>query len=101
MITRFVGAGYTGARVLKRMPGAVALGRSRSGDEQLDLDRDERLRFELPGEYAVIYSVPPAPDQPGDPKFDRLDALRLVAQYEDRFAKRRCLLLNAAGVGQD
>ena len=71
MITLFVGAGYTGARVLKRMPGAVALGRSRSGNEQLDLDRDERLRFGLPGEYAVIYSVPPASDQPGDPRLAR------------------------------
>ena len=75
MITLFVGAGYTGARVLARLPGAIALGRSRSGDERLDLDRDERLRIDLPAEYAVIYSVPPAPDQPGDPRLTRFLAL--------------------------
>ncbi len=71
MITLFVGAGYTGARVLQRLPEAVALGRSRPGDERLDLDHDERLRVELPEDYAVIYSVPPAPDQPGDPRLAR------------------------------
>ena len=75
MITLFVGAGYTGARVLARLPGAIALGRSRSGDERLDLDRDERLRIDLPAEYAVIYSVPPASDQPGDPRLTRFLAL--------------------------
>jgi nucleoside-diphosphate-sugar epimerase len=75
VITLFVGAGYTGARVLARLPGAIALGRSRSGDERLDLDRDERLRIDLPAEYAVIYSVPPASDQPGDPRLTRFLAL--------------------------
>ena len=75
MITLFVGAGYTGARVLSRLPDALALGRSRVGDERLDLDRDERLRIALPAEYAVIYSVPPASDQPGDPRLARFLAL--------------------------
>ena len=75
MITLFVGAGYTGARVLQRLPGAVAIGRSRPGDERLDLDRDERLRVELPEDYAVIYSVPPPHDQPGDPRLARFLAL--------------------------
>ena len=75
MITLFVGAGYTGARVLRRLPDAVAIGRSRSGDERLDLDRDERLRVELPEDYAVIYSVPPPHDQPGDPRLARFLAL--------------------------
>jgi len=75
VITLFVGAGYTGARVLARLPDAVALGRSRSGDERLDLDRDERLRIALPAECAVIYSVPPASDQPGDPRLARFLAL--------------------------
>ena len=75
MITLFVGAGYTGARVLQRLPDAVALGRSRTGEEQLDLDRDDRLHVKLPKEYAVIYSVPPASDQPGDPRFARFLAL--------------------------
>jgi nucleoside-diphosphate-sugar epimerase len=75
VITLFVGAGYTGARVLKRLPDTVALGRSRTGDAQVDLDRDVRLRFELPIEYAVIYSVPPASDQPGDPRLSRFLAM--------------------------
>lgn len=75
MITLFVGAGYTGARVLRRLPDAVALGRSRPGDERLDLDHDERLQLELPEEYAVIYSAPPAPDQPGDPRLGRFLAM--------------------------
>jgi nucleoside-diphosphate-sugar epimerase len=75
VITLFVGAGYTGARVLGRLPDAVALGRSRPGDERLDLDHDERLQLELPEEYAVIYSAPPAPDQPGDPRLGRFLAM--------------------------
>ena len=75
MITLFVGAGYTGTRVLRRLPDAVALGRSRPGDERLDLDHDERLQLELPEEYAVIYSAPPAPDQPGDPRLGRFLAM--------------------------
>ena len=44
-------------------------------DERLDLDRDERLRVELPEDYAVIYSVPPPHDQPGDPRLARFLAL--------------------------
>jgi nucleoside-diphosphate-sugar epimerase len=72
VITLFVGAGYTGARVLARRPDAVALGRSRPGEGRLDLDRDEPLRVKLPEQYAVIYSVPPAPEQPGDPRLARL-----------------------------
>ena len=75
MITLFVGAGYTGARVIKRLPGVVALGRSWSGEQRLDLDSDNRLQLELPERYAVIYSVPPAPDQPGDPRLGRFLAM--------------------------
>ncbi len=74
-MTLFVGAGYTGARVLARLPDAVALGRSRAGDERLDLDRDEPLAMTLPAAYAVIYAVPPASDQPGDPRLARFLAL--------------------------
>ena len=75
MITLFVGAGYTGARVVKRLADAVALGRSAPGEQRLDLDSDSRLRFALPEHYAVIYSVPPAPDQPGDPRLSRFLAM--------------------------
>ena len=86
MITLFVGAGYTGTRVLKRLPDALALGRSRSGDERLDLDRDERLRITLPEEYAVIYSVPPASDLPGDPRLGRF--LAMLPHPPARFGHR-------------
>jgi nucleoside-diphosphate-sugar epimerase len=75
VITLFVGAGYTGARVVKRLADAVALGRSRPGEERLDLDSDSRLRLEPPERYAVIYSVPPAPDQSGDPRLGRFLAI--------------------------
>jgi nucleoside-diphosphate-sugar epimerase len=75
VVTLFVGAGYTGARVLERLPDAVGLGRSRSGEQRLDLDSAGELRFEPPERYAVIYSVPPAPDQPGDPRLGRFLAM--------------------------
>lgn len=75
MITLFVGAGYTGVRVLERLPDTIALGRSRSGNERLDLDHDEGLRIALPDQYALVYSVPPADDQPGDPRLARFLAL--------------------------
>ena len=83
MKTLFAGAGYTGARVVERLPDVIALGRSRSGRERLDLDRDGQLQIELPREYAVIYSVPPASDQPGDPRLGRF--LALLPQPPSRF----------------
>jgi nucleoside-diphosphate-sugar epimerase len=83
VITLFVGAGYTGARVMKRLPEVVGLGRSRSGEQRLDLDNDSRLRLELPQRYAVIYSVPPAPDQPGDPRLSRF--LAMLPHAPERF----------------
>jgi nucleoside-diphosphate-sugar epimerase len=83
VITLFVGAGYTGARVMKRLPEVVGLGRSRSGEQRLDLDSDSRLRLQLPQRYAVIYSVPPAPDQPGDPRLSRF--LAMLPHAPERF----------------
>ena len=67
----FVGAGYTGARVMKRLSGTVALGRSQPGDRSLDLDVEDGLRFELPEVYAVIYSVPPGRDGTTDERLRR------------------------------
>lgn len=72
MITVVVGAGYTGGRVAGRLPDAVVLGRSYAGDRYLDLDSDGKLLIELPADYSVIYPVPPAPDQGGDPRLQRL-----------------------------
>ena len=68
----FVGAGYTGARVLSRLPEAVALGRSQPGDRRLDLDGDAKLSIALPADYDVIYSVPPSREAPTDVRLDRL-----------------------------
>jgi len=71
MITVILGAGYTGSRVARRLPDAVVLGRSFTGDRHLDLDSDGALQIELPAEYSVVYPVPPASDQGGDPRLQR------------------------------
>jgi len=91
MTVLIVGAGYTGARVLARLPDAIALGRSREGTERLDLDASEPLAIELPPDYSVVYTVPPASDRPGD--------LRL-GQFLDRLAHepRRFVYLSTTGV---
>ena len=68
----FVGAGYTGARVLARLPETIALGRSQPGERRLDLDGDARLAITLPADYDVIYSVPPSGEAPTDLRLERL-----------------------------
>ena len=72
MTTLFVGAGYTGARVLARLPGTIALGRSQPGERRLDLDDDAQLLVDLPGKYSVIYSVPPAGEGSNDARLEKL-----------------------------
>jgi hypothetical protein len=80
MLTVVVGTGYTGGRILRRISDAAAIGLSRSIPDAtddcsisiLDLDRNSGLPVELPGDYALIYTVPPA----GDPHVDeRLSGL--------------------------
>ena len=71
MITIVVGPGYTGGRVAERLPDVIVLGRSVAGDRHLDLDSDADLLIELPADYSVIYPVPPASDQSGDPRLRR------------------------------
>lgn len=80
MITLVIGPGYTGRRVLGRLPGAIAAGRSLAGDQRLDLDDDGEsggnCLIDLPAVYSVVYPVPPAYDQPGDHRLRRfLDLL--------------------------
>lgn len=72
MLTFVTGAGYTGRRVLERLPadGVVALSRSVINTdrrlEAFDLDAGAALPVQLPSRFAVIYTVPPrgpAPDK--------------------------------------
>lgn len=56
MLTLVIGAGYTGSRLLGRLPDAIGLSRS-SG---FDLDKDAHLPIDLPQRYQVIYTVPPS-----------------------------------------
>ena len=83
MVTLFVGSGYTGARVLDRLPGSIALGRSQPGDRQLDLDVDGSLLLPLPAAYSLIYSVPPAGDGAQDKRLGRL--LAQLSPAPERF----------------
>lgn len=80
MFTLVTGTGYTGRRVLERMPADSVVGLSRSSvetDRQLeihDLDTATSLPLELPTPYAVIYTVPPKGPSP-DARLQRFLAL--------------------------
>jgi nucleoside-diphosphate-sugar epimerase len=87
----FVGAGYTGARVLSRIPETIALGRSQPGDRRLDLDGDAKMSIALPVGYDVIYSVPPSRDVLTDVRLERL-----LGQLSP--APRRFVYLSTTGV---
>ena len=94
MRTVVVGTGYTGRRLLERLPkggahkGGGAIGLSRTagnGVLQFDLDGDLPLPTALPDSYSLVYTVPPArtdPDLP-DPRLQRL--LALLAPPPARF----------------
>ncbi len=68
------GAGYTGRRILDRLPDAVGL--SRSADHaravRMDIDSDSTVPVELADEWSLLYTVPPATDSDGDPRLERL-----------------------------
>lgn len=65
MITLVIGPGYTGSRVLERLPAdwAMALGRSRPGDSKFDLDSNDAPSIDLPNRYSIIFTVPPSADR--------------------------------------
>jgi nucleoside-diphosphate-sugar epimerase len=69
------GTGYTGRRVLERLPIRSSLGLSRSPPdterqfEIVDFDTAGSLPVALPDRYAVLYTCPP--DGPGDPRLRR------------------------------
>ncbi len=69
------GTGYTGGRVLARLPSTAAAGLSRSPVDTahpfhvVDFDTLEALPLTPPEPYAVLYTCPPGPD--GDARLDR------------------------------
>ena len=71
--TLVAGAGYTGRRVLDKLPSAVGL--SRSADHQravkMDIDGDGTLPINLAGDWTLLYTVPPATESEGDPRLER------------------------------
>lgn len=75
MLTLVAGTGYTGRRVLERLPADSAIGLSRSPLDttrpfnELDFDALEALPFTLPETYAVLYTCPPGAD--GDARLHR------------------------------
>lgn len=88
MYTLVVGTGYTGQRVLARLPAGAAAGLSRSPAPSnqphfvFDIDADERLPLTPPDDYAVLYTVPPA----GPEQDERLAAfLGLLSPPPSRF----------------
>ena len=70
MLTIVTGTGYTGRRILSMLPADAVIGLSRSEIDSdavshvFDLDTAAALPLELPQDYAVIYTVPPADDPP-------------------------------------
>ena len=79
--TLIAGAGYTGRRVLDRLPDAYGLSRSADHERarKMDIDSDGALPVELADDWALIYTVPPATDSEGDPRLERfLEALPSV-----------------------
>jgi nucleoside-diphosphate-sugar epimerase len=95
-----VGTGYTGSRVLSRLPPEKSRGISRSpdsGDDRtatVDLD-DSQLFFPVFAEpYTLLYTVAPRTDRNGDPRL-----ATLLAALEPRPA--RIVYLSTSGVYGD
>jgi nucleoside-diphosphate-sugar epimerase len=68
LLTLVAGTGYTGRRVLERLPEDSVIGLSRSRIDTarpfhtIDFDALERMPLALPDAYAVLYTCPPGPD---------------------------------------
>ncbi len=73
MFTLVAGTGYTGKRVLERLPEAVGLGRTPVETDKpfvtFDFDTPGTLPVEVPESYAVLYTSPP--DGPDDQRLRR------------------------------
>ena len=79
MTTLVVGTGYTGTRLLRRLPAADAFGLSRSqpadaGGRRVEVaSLDAPLApLKLPAVYDVVYTVPPAVDSDTDRRLETL-----------------------------
>jgi nucleoside-diphosphate-sugar epimerase len=65
VFTIVAGTGYTGRRVLERLPESEVAGLSRSAVDtarpfhEFDFDQPQPLPLELPDRYAVLYTCPP------------------------------------------
>lgn len=83
MFTIVAGTGYTGLRVLERMPADDVIGLSRSPVETdrsfhlFDFDKPRPLPFVLPDNYAVLYTCPP--DGENDERLRRFLSLLVPA----------------------
>lgn len=99
MFTLVTGTGYTGRRILDRLPADAVAGLSRTPvdtDRRLaafDLDTVTDLPLELPTSYAVIYTVPPK-GPPPDQRLQRF--LALLAP-----SPRRLVYISTTGVYGD
>lgn len=101
MLTLVTGTGYTGRRVLERLPADFVIGLSRSAIETdrrlqaFDLDSATALDLpiELPSRYALVYTVPPAGPAP-DQRLRRFLSLL-------RPAPRRFVYISTTGVYGD
>lgn len=88
MFTLVTGTGYTGRRVLGRLPVDSAVGLSRSMIDSdrpvapFDLDTATALPVQLPSRYCVVYTVPPK-GPPPDQRLQRL--LAMLAPQPERF----------------
>lgn len=63
MFTLVAGTGYTGRRVLDQLPDGEAVG---INSVSMNLDDAAGLPVDLPADYAVLYTIPPAGDE--DPR---------------------------------
>ena len=87
MFTLVAGTGYTGKRVLERLPADDAAGLSRTKIEtdwpfhQFDFDNEGVLAIELPERYAVLYTCPPGGET--DERLQRF--LRILPHRPARF----------------
>jgi len=87
VLTIVAGTGYTGQRVLERLPSDATVGLSRSHIDTLwpshivDFDTMEALPVNLPQEYAVLYTCPPSDEN--DERLQRF--LSLLTPVPTRF----------------